>query len=92
MPGYHRLRLPEAYQALVHLGPRGFAWEWLRRNRAFQALWVEAGVAAHRATSRAEVAARRTLPPAIDIPIHPLATRLAPWGLTFLGGTRSVGA
>jgi hypothetical protein len=84
MPGYHRLRLPEDYQALVDLSASGFAWEWLRRNPDFRAIWTSAGAAAHRAAALALTASRRTSRSIIDLPRHPIARRTAPWGLTFL--------
>lgn len=86
MPGYHRLRLPEIYRALTGLSARDFAWEWLRRNPEFRAIWASAGAAAGRAADRAQAASRRTPRGAIDLPQHPLARRLARLGLTFLAG------
>ncbi len=83
MPGYHRLRLPDAYRALTTLDPRGFAWEWLRRNPDFRAIWFAAGTAAQRACAHAETALLRSRRPIVDLPQHALARRWSPWGLTF---------
>lgn len=83
MPGYHRFRLPEAYRALLPLTARDFAWEWLRRNPDFRALWDTAGPAARRANRLAVDAARRSRRPVADLPLHPLARRWSHWGLCF---------
>ncbi len=83
MPGYHTLRLPPPYRALLGLDASGFAWEWLRRNPAFRALWADAGAAAHRASSQAAVAARRITNNVTELGQHPLAERTASWGLSF---------
>lgn len=83
MPGYHKLRLPQPYRAMLDLNASGFAWEWLRRNPDFRALWASAGAAAHRASARAAVAARRVTSGVTQLGQHPLAERMAPWGLTF---------
>ena len=91
MPGYHRMRLPEAYRALLTLNTRGFAWEWVRRNPDFRAIWVSAGVIARRSSALAQTAVRRSARRMIDLPQHPLARRWSPWGLTFRGRSRHVG-
>jgi hypothetical protein len=85
MPGYHRLRLPASYQALLNMDARGLAWEWLRRNGDFRMLWSSAGLSARRASTLALAAVQRSARPIADIARHPLARRLAPWGLTFRG-------
>lgn len=83
MPGYHMLRLPPAYRDLGKLDASGLAWEWLRRNPAFRAVWATAGAGARRVAARAQIAARRTVPTITELGQHPLAERTAPWGLTF---------
>lgn len=84
MPGYHRLRLPDRYRALLDLSASSFAWEWLRRNTDFRALWAEADEDARRASARAQTASRRITHSLISLPRHPLEGRAAHWGLTFL--------
>lgn len=91
MPGYHRMRLPEAYRALLNLNARGFAWEWVRRNPDFREIWTAAGVSARRASDLALAAVRRSARPIVDLPQHPLAGRWSPWGLTFRGRSRHAG-
>lgn len=81
MPGYNRLDLPAPYRALLTLDAAGFAWEWLRRNPAFRALF--AGDAARRFARRALTASRRGGFAAVGR--HPLAEVTAPWGLSFRG-------
>ncbi len=83
MPGYQKLRLPPPYRAMLDLDASGFAWEWLRRNPAFRALWAGAGAAAHRASARAAVAALRVTSNVTEIGRHLLAERTASWGLSF---------
>lgn len=83
MPGYHRFRLPDAYRALLPLTARDFAWEWLRRNPDFRALWTGAGIAAHRASARADDLARRSRRPIVDLPVHPCARRWTHWDIGF---------
>lgn len=83
MPGYHNLRLPQRYRAMLDLDPSGFAWEWLRRNSDFRSIWANAGAAAHRASALAAAAGRRITHTVTEIGQHPLAERTAPWGLTF---------
>jgi len=83
MPGYHRFRLPEAYRALVASTARDFAWEWLRRNPDFRALWNAVGPAAQRVSRAAVEAARRWRRPLVDLPHQPIARRWSHWGLTF---------
>lgn len=84
MPGYHKLRLPEPYRAMLDLSAVGFAWEWLRRNPEFRSLWASAGAAARRASAQAAIAARRvTTSTTIELGLHPLAKRMEPWGLSF---------
>jgi hypothetical protein len=83
MPGYHRLILPEHYRALISLSARDFAWEWLRRNPAFRAAWAETGLAAQRASARADDAIRRSRRPIVDLPLHPCARRWTHWGIGF---------
>ena len=84
MPGYHKLRLPEPYRAMLDLSAAGFAWEWLRRNPEFRSLWASAGAAARRASAQAAIAARRvTTSTTIELGPHPLAKRMEPWGLSF---------
>ena len=82
MPGYHRLRLPEPYRAMLDLSAAEFAWEWLRRNPEFRSLWASAGAAARRASAQAVTAARRSTT-MIELGLHPLAKRMEPWGLSF---------
>jgi len=81
MPGYNRLNLPEPYRALLDLDAAGFAWEWLRRNPDFRALWRRSGVLARRASDRALAAARRG--GFATLGRHPLVAETAPWGLSF---------
>ena len=83
MPGYSRMRLPEAYRDLLTLDARGFAWEWLRRNPDFRAIWASANMAARRSSALAHNAVHRSARTVIDIPQHPLARRWSLWGLTF---------
>lgn len=83
MPGYHRLRLPDAYRALTSLAARDFAWEWLRRNPDFRAAWAETGPAAQAAIARAGEAVRRSRRPVVDIPRLACAERWSHWGLWF---------
>ncbi len=83
MPGYSRMRLPEAYRALLTLDARGFAWEWVRRNPDFRAIWTSSGEAARRSSALALAAVHRSARPVINLPLHPLARRWSPWGLTF---------
>lgn len=85
MPGYHRLRLPDAYRALLTLEARGFAWEWLRRNPDFRAAWASAGAPIRRAAAFAELAFRRSTGTPIDNPLSRSARRWSPWGLGFPG-------
>lgn len=68
---------------MLDLSASDFAWEWLRRNPEFQALWASGGAVARRATVQAMVAARRTTNAVTELGQHPLAERTAPWGLTF---------
>jgi hypothetical protein len=91
MPGYHRMRLPEAYRALLTLNARGFAWEWVRRNPDFRALWASAGAAARRSSALAQTAIRRSARTIIDLPQHPLTRRWSHWGLTFRSRSRYAG-
>ncbi|UAK25306.1 transcriptional regulator domain-containing protein [Sphingomonas nostoxanthinifaciens] len=88
MPGYHRLRLPAAYQALTALDARGFAWEWLRRNPEFRGIWHTANVPARRASASAEAIVRRSARALITIAQHPLARRWSHWGVTFRARSR----
>ena len=83
MPGYNKMRLPEAYRELLNLNARGFAWEWVRRNPDFRALWASAGATARRSAAIAQAAIGRSARPMIDLPQHPLARRWSLWGLTF---------
>lgn len=83
MPGYHKLRLPPPYRAMLDLDAAGFAWEWLRRNPAFRALWASGGAAARPASARAAAAAGRVTNTVTELGQHPLAERTAQWGLTF---------
>lgn len=83
MPGYHMLRLPELYRAMLDLSASGFAWEWLRRNPEFRSLRTNVGAAARRASAQAATAARRTITGVTELARHPLAERLEPWGLSF---------
>jgi hypothetical protein len=83
MPGYHRFRLPEAYRALLSLTARGFAWEWLRRNPGFRAVYLEAGAGARLASTRADDAVRRSRRPIANLPVHPCARRWTHWGVGF---------
>lgn len=85
MPGYHKMRLPDAYRELLSLSPRGFAWEWLRRNPDFRAIWRSAGAAAKRASYVALASVHRSARPVVNLPQHPLARRWSPWGLSFRG-------
>lgn len=91
MPGYHRMRLPEAYRALLTLNARGFAWEWVRRNPEFRAIWLSAGALAHRTSALGQAAIGRSTRPMINLPQHPLARRWSHWGLTFRGRSRHAG-
>lgn len=81
MPGYNRLNLPDRYRALLNLDAAGFAWEWLRRNPDFRALWRRSGGVAGRASARALAAARRG--GFAMLARHPLAADTSPWGLSF---------
>ena len=88
MPGYDRMRLPEAYRALLTLNARGFAWEWVRRNPDFRAIWTSTGEAARRSSAVALAAVHRSARPVINLAQHSLARRWSPWGLTFRGRSR----
>ncbi|QKR98270.1 hypothetical protein F9288_00330 [Sphingomonas sp. CL5.1] len=81
MPGYHRLTLPAPYRALLDLDAAGFAWEWLRRNPGFRALWQRSGVLEQRASAHALAAARRGRLTIVGR--HPLGIATSPWGLSF---------
>ncbi|WP_414819861.1 transcriptional regulator domain-containing protein [Sphingomonas sp. Root710] len=83
MPGYNRLRLPSEYKATTALDARGFAWEWLRRNPEFRAVWQSANAPARRASASTEATVRRSARSLIHIAQHPLARRWSHWGLTF---------
>lgn len=83
MPGYHKLRLPQQYHAMLDLDASGFAWEWLRRNPEFRSIWASAGAAARRASAQAAIAARRVTNSVTFIGQQSLAERTAPWGLSF---------
>lgn len=83
MPGYHKLRLPQQYRAMLDLNASGFAWEWLRRNPDFRSIWASAGAAARRASAQAATAARRVTNSVTFIAQQSLAERTAPWGLSF---------
>jgi len=83
MPGYHTLRLPKPYSAMLDLSASGFAWEWLRRNPEFRSLWASAGAAARRAAAQAAVAGRRITSSVTFVGQQSLAERTAPWGLSF---------
>lgn len=85
MPGYHRLRLSDAYQALLTLDARGFAWEWLRRSPDFRAAWVSASEQTRRVTILAKTSIRRSARALVDIPQAPFARRWSHWGLGFPG-------
>lgn len=87
MPGYHTLRLPDRYRALLDLSSAGFAWEWLRRNPEYRALWGAAPAAAMRASAQATASARRNAGIITTLRRHPLGRRSAPLGLTFPGST-----
>jgi hypothetical protein len=76
------MRLPEAYRAMLTLNARGFAWEWLRRNPEFRAIWA-AGASARRVSDQAIKEVSRSARPIVDLPLHQLARRWSPWGLTF---------
>lgn len=91
MPGYSRMRLPEAHRALLTLTARGFAWEWVRRNPAFRAIWTSSDEAARRSSALALAAVRRSARPVINLAQHSLARRWSPWGLTFRGRSRHAG-
>lgn len=88
MPGYHRLRLPAAYQALTALNARGFAWEWLRRNQEFRDIWQSATAPARRASTATEAIVRRSARTLVTVAQHPLARRWSHWGLTFRARSR----
>lgn len=88
MPGYNRLHLPAAYQALTALDARGFAWEWLRRNPEFRNIWHTAAAPARRASAATEAIVRRSARTLITIAQHPLAGRWSHWGLTFRARSR----
>lgn len=92
MPGYHILRLPDRYRALLNLSPAGFAWEWLRRNPEYRALWETAPAAVKRASAQAMASARRSAGITTILPRHPLGRRSAHLGLTFPGFTRGIGS
>lgn len=91
MPGYNRLRLPAEYQALTALDARGFAWEWLRRNREFRDIWHAANEPARRASASTEATVRRSARRIVHITTHPLARRWSHWGLTFRSQPRHAG-
>ena len=91
MPGYHALRLPEQYRALLDLSPARFAWEWLRRNPDYRALWTTAPAVATRASAQATAAARRNAAVVTVLPRHPLGGRSALLGLTFPDATGHTG-
>lgn len=83
MPGYHMLALPDAYRALTKLGARDLAWEWLRRDPDYRALWRHADAAARAASVRADAVVNRSRRPLVTIPQHPLARRWTHWGISF---------
>lgn len=83
MPGYHTLPLPDAYQALLTLDARGFAWEWLRRNPDYRAAWASTGVSVRRATTLAQQAFGRSARTPTEIPQTLSVRRWSPWGLGF---------
>lgn len=91
MPGYQHFHLPPPYRALASLGARALAWEWLRRNPDFRALWTGAPSAVRRADAALLASLARSRRPRIDIALHPMAKRWAPWGLTFRGVARHAG-
>src|SRR3546814_2447484 len=74
MPGYHRMRLPDAYRAMATLSARGLAWEWLRRNPGFRAISCATAPPAQRACAHAK-ALLRSRRPVVDLPQHVLARR-----------------
>lgn len=88
MPGYQHFYLPPPYRALASLGARALAWEWVRRNPDFRALWAGASPAVRRADAALLASLARSRRPRIDIALHAQAKRLAPWGLTFRGVAR----
>lgn len=83
MPGYHTLRLPDGYRALLKLSPVGFAWEWLRRNHEYRALWATAPADAMRPSTQARASARRNASVTTTLCRHPLGRRSAHLGLSF---------
>ena len=91
MPGYQHFHLPPPYRALATLGARGLAWEWLRRNASFRELWADAPPLARRANAAVLATLARSRRPIVDIALHPMAKRWAPWGLTFRGIARHTG-
>lgn len=91
MPGYQHFHLPPPYRALASFGARALAWEWIRRNPDFRALWVGAPAAVRRADVALLASLARSRRPRIDIALHRQAKRLAPWGLTFRGVARHAG-
>jgi hypothetical protein len=87
MPGYHALRLPEQYQALLQLSSADFAWEWLRRNIQYCALWAGVPASVRRFEQSAITAARRIGAPTTTLGQHPLVRRSTHFGITFPGRT-----
>ncbi|SEH14895.1 hypothetical protein SAMN05428974_1300 [Sphingopyxis sp. YR583] len=91
MPGYQNFCLPAPYDACRALDARGFAWEWLRRNPDFRALWSDASRGARQASADALATVARSRRPLVRIGLHPLARRLASWGLTFRAAAGHIG-
>lgn len=91
MPGYQHFQLPPTYRTLAALGARALAWEWLRRNPEYRALWAGAPSAVRRADAALLASLARSRRPRIDIALHSQAKRWAPWGLTFRGVARHAG-
>lgn len=92
MPGYGNMRLPASYRELRSASPQDFAWEWLRRNPEFRAIWKAATAAAHRASAISADAIDRSRRPQVVIPRHSLERRWSLWGVSFRTGSRHTGA
>jgi hypothetical protein len=85
VPGYHQLRLPDAYRALTVLEPRQLAWEWLRRDLTYRDAWASARPSVRRVATLAANGLQHAVRKLIDIPQPRPERRWSLWGLSFPG-------